>query len=440
MFEERDFPLLNRSLSAWSRDERRFLRALKEGSSPERPFPEKPSLCERAAFSAIRESSLLPELKRSWLRWAYRLTDTYVNAAWLRRVSRAYRKPEKGLGLGDGSPMSPRDLLFCALVHQHARQSWLDAYFESGDELRSGVFELWERRHELARRAGFDHADDVTSPTPDLAGFALEVLDATGEMARETLPAEPASLLSVALGIDAIEGWPPRMNTRSLLELLGDTGWSQGLDQEFGHWPRPLSPSSFVRGLARLGAGLMEASAIAYGCVGIMCDPYGLPNRTAGALTASLALSSTWYRQQLGLGPDRSRSYQRVMARSHLVQLRLAALAVRLRELALAGHNRLVAGYGEQCAHALGFEWSNQGAGLLPRLEVDAGQRLLGLVRGDAWHAELRAAYDEDWFKNPNALASIRECFASPQASEVDRGLLSSDLAASIALVSEAFA
>ncbi len=320
---------------------------------------------------------------------------------------RRYRAEHHALDRPLSGHFTWRELLGHALRDAARRPALVELLFERGDALRDAGTRLFELRAELPSFAGRSRTELEQAP-PDIVGHARRFLadsaDALGSLELSGF----ADVLQRGLAPDADDGWPRQLSLRSLNELLGSADWLSGLRLDVGGLPAPLSAASFLRGLLKLGATWNDALAPTGQPFSIAHDPFGLARATHGALFASVALTPTFLKRQLGLGKERATGHARALSQSALLFARQMALRVLLDEPALAGPRALREAFSDHAASALGFELPPTGAGLFFRPRVGDAQRLAGLFLAATRSAWLAEEYDEDWFRNPRAIEQLR--------------------------------
>jgi hypothetical protein len=332
---------------------------------------------------------------------------------------RRYREARHALDKPLSGHFSWRELLGHALRDAHRRPALLDVMMERGEELRDAGKRLFELRAELPTFWGRTRSE-LELPVPDIAQHARQFLissaDAFSSLEARSLP----EVLELGLATRAADGWPRQISLRSLNDLLGNADWLKGLKLDPGELPAPLSAASFVRGLLRLGAAWTEALAPSEQPFSVGRDPFRLVASRHGALFASLALSSTFLKRQLGLGKERALEHARALGASALVFARLLALRSLLDEPALRGPAALSEAFSELGTLALGFEPPPEAAGLLLRPRVGDAQRFAGLLLAAEQGAELADDHDEDWYRNPRAVEQLRAETRMPPATTCD--------------------
>lgn len=381
---------------------------------PTGPFIGKPSLTARDAFLEIREAQLPPPLKQAWLRWAWLLSDARVNAPTQSALAHAYRCTTYLVEWKDPLHLTLSHLVGCVLGRRGERQFFLDALASHSNHYSRLVQLHWARRKELARRAGFEHLDAIESPTPQLEELARELLTHTQELYAQTVPRDVEGFFETALATQALSGWPAKLSRQSLELLLGSREFLRGLALRDIHLTPPLAPASYFRALRELGRAMVDASPSRSQPFVVARDPYGLFRQTLGSLLARLPASATFNLRNRNLSRTHAHAQARAFALSELIDTRLAALGVLLRAKLLRREREFTGDFEELSAEALGFALPPSLAGLLPRLHIDSGQRLLGTWLASDWQQTLIAQFDEDWFRNPRGIEAIRSSLCDP--------------------------
>ncbi len=392
------------------------------------PFIGKPALTERDVFRAISELSEPEPIKRAWTRWAFRLTEARVNAQLLAATAQAYR-----VDLHQLERPEPVEITLCELLHRtlnrpNERLLWFSALSANTRRLRRLALELPARQNEIARRAGFASAAELTAPTNDLASAAERLLSATDDVYRDLVPNEFAPWLDAALAICADQGWPAQLNPRTLQPILGGREWLDGLELPPRAIPAPIAASSFARGMYQLGSAIQAAAVPKQEPFVIANDPYGLYRHTLGCLCAQLASSTRWQLDALSLSRTHARKQARAMLVSQLIYARTSALAVLLWDRSCQSASSANNDFEELSHRALGFALPLGLCGVVPRLHVDAGQRLVGQWLASRWSRDLIAEFDEDWFRNPRGIEAVRERLSRVLPTTVDKDELSTSL------------
>lgn len=424
---------LDRELGRVAPRARAAYRALRAGGDVTLTVPEVLTHGETLErLQGMRSDPLAPALLR-WLYWLRRMQQGLAREG--ERVRR-YRAERHALDQPLSGQFTWRELLGHALRDAARRPALLDVLLERGAALRDAGNRQLELCAELGSFAGRSRAE-LELPCPQIASVATELLhtsrDAYGSLGVTTL----AQTLELGLAHAADDGWPRQLSLRTLNDLLGHRDWLQGLRLDPGELPRPLSASSFVRGLLRLGAAWSEALAPSTQPFCVAFDPFGLARAQHGALLAGLTREPVFLQKQLGLGKERALRHARALSGSALAFARGLALRVLQDEPALAGPRALEEALAEHAPLALGFELPRGAAGLFFRPRWGDAQRLAGLVLAATRAEQLRTEHDEDWFRNPRAIEQLRAEARLPPATSASEEALNAGVRALTAQLSQ---
>jgi hypothetical protein len=397
------------------------LRTDPESADPGGPFVGVPPLTTRTAFGNVRGLPDNLPLRAPMLRWMYRITDARVNAQIGRQISCFWRSEPVSIESPLRIATTRLDILSRGLRDSGGRKHWIAALRNNLDGATELVSDSWQRKEELAKRAGFDGAGSTMNPPVDMVALCSAWQGLIASISSELLPRDLMALLEVALADAASQGWPARIAAQSMAGLLGDSAWLDRVTLREPNWPRLIGPTSFMRALQQLGKELARAWApSAYPFV-IAHDPWNLSEHRLGYLLASLPVNEDWQQRILGLRKDRAASQARALSLTMLQASRELCLRLRLRAPAIKSADALRSAFAEQTNSIFGFEFPNEFAGYLPRICDDDAQRLLGLWHGLSDHARLIQSYDVDWYRNPRAIQDLLGQFselAAPDSTE----------------------
>ncbi|GEM_PF-951957 len=388
-------------------------------ADPDGPFVGTPFVTTRAAFDRIRS---LPEdlpLREPLLHWAFRLAEARVNAELERQLAMAWRT--EALRIDQPRPIETTraDLLARVLSDGVARSTWLELLGQHLDGLTQAVSLLWQRREELAQRAGFANLAAATHPIADLQNHVTQWQLRVKAAAEQAWGRDPLSAITAGLANQANRGWPARLGAHSVVALLGSRGWLARVVRE-PRWPQLIGPTSFLRALHAFGCELASAWATnAY--------PFVLAHRAGrgagqrlGFLLAGLVTNLAWQRRVLGLHADQAREQVRALANALLFAGHGLCLKVLLARAATQSASALQQAHGQYLIEVFGFELPRAFAGLVPRLDTDDAHALIGFWMGLAEHERLRQAFDVDWFRNPRAIETVLEQSSTIEPAPLD--------------------
>lgn len=373
------------------------------------PYIGVPLLSTREAFQKIRALPEALPLREPLLRWAYRIADGRVNGELLRQLALRWRVEMCTVDVPRRSEHTRAQMLMRVLGDLPKQKLWFEALSRSVDGLTEGVSLLWQRRQELAERAGFSSMNDVADPCDDFPQQAKAWLGACAPLAEEMWSRHFSSYLRAAQAGDAVQGWPALMTAHSVAQLLGERQWLARATVREPRWPLLMGPTSFVRALDRLGHALGRAWASSSHPFVLAHEPYDLAGHRLGALVASLVLSPAWHRRVLGVREDRARAQVRALATSFVAHGHALCLRVLSAHAARTSVAALRLAFSQVQQEHFGFELPSALAGVVPQIQLGDAQRLLGFWWGLADHARLRQSFDSDWFRNPRAVEMLLE-------------------------------
>jgi hypothetical protein len=373
------------------------------------------SLLDEEALPWLREARLKDPLAQALEGWLLRVREQAHFDPARRALAQAQRVRAHNISEPERTRLPLSEMLSLALARPRERAAYLRSYFASTSELSDQVRRLWEDRQQFAERLGTT-LDSFEVASPALAPAARNFLAATAS-AYETLRIhDPERLITVGLAESANEGWPARLSLRSTTDLLGDPAWLAGLRIRPFAQPRALGASSFMLALARLGRATSEAASARRSPFALAHDVFELRPHKTGALFGMLPVSSAFATRRLGLGSSHTRDHLRAIAQALLTDARVAAFRVLLRDLFTSGSGALRRELPELSHGALGFELPFEVAGSFIRVRPRDTQRFAGSLLGAAHYEALVQAHDDDWFRNPRAIAELRAELGEPDS------------------------
>jgi hypothetical protein len=402
---------------------RRALRVDPVKADASGPLVGVPFITTRAGFAKIRE---LPDglpFREPLLGWALRLADARVNAELERQLALYWRSDEVALDLPRPLRTTRAALLLRVLSDMPARRTWLEVLGEHLGGMRESISLLWQRRDELAKRAGFQGFSAATDPVPGLQEHISQWLTHVRAVNDQLWPRDVVGFLNVALASDASQGWPAHLNAQSVAALLGSKAWLARSVRE-PDWPRLIGPTSFMRSLYAVGRALGFAWAAGTHPYAIAHAPGGQNEHRLGFLLAALPTSPEWQKRVLGVREDRARAQVRGLTKALICAVHMLCLQVRLVRSAEQSAGALARSYEQHSIELFGFELPPAFAGMLPRLEYYAAHQLVACWRALSDHVRLRNVYDVDWFRNPRALEAILEESAAIESAPLDAAAL----------------
>lgn len=386
-------------------------------------------LLDEETLHWLRESRAKDPLAGSLERWLLRLREEAHFGPLRYELGRAHRSALHTITEPERTRLPLSEMLRLAFTRPRERAAYLRGYFAAASELGGEVRRLWEQRQIFAESLGASLDSFEVASAALLPAAQAFIADTRG--AFETLGIrEPAELITQALAEAAQEGWPARLSARTTLDLLGDPQWRHGLRIRPFSVPKALGAGSFLLALTQAGRAIADAASALRSPFVLATDVFDLRQQRVGALLGLLPLSPTFASKRLGLSASRVRDQQRVLARAALVDTRVAAFRVALRPLLARGSKALESELPELSHTALGFELPPAVAGVFIRVRPRDSQRFAGTLLASARHERLVQAHDEDWFRNPRAIAELRAELNEPEVAELGAPELAAGAAA----------
>jgi hypothetical protein len=354
----------------------------------------------------LRELKGKDPLAEALEHWLLRIREQAELGARRAELGRAHRVTLHAIGEPEQTRLPLAEMLSRALARPGERAAYLRSYFSSSASVAELVTRLWEERQQFAER-NQTQLDSFEVASSALAPAAREFLSET-QAAYETLAIRDAeAFIAAGLAESSHEGWPARLTPRTVTELV-DRAWFEGLRVRPFALPVALGAGSFLLALGGLGRALASAASTLHSPFVLARDVFDSQQNELGALFASLPLSSAFASRTLGLGASRTRDHLRALARAHLVDARVAAFRVLLRELLLGGSGAVRRELAELSHSALGFELPAEAAGAFVRVRPRDSQRFAGSLLAANRYALLVETHEEDWFRDPRAIRQLR--------------------------------
>ncbi|MEO6603609.1 MAG: hypothetical protein ABIQ16_27240 [Polyangiaceae bacterium] len=412
------------------RDTARELERRKSSGEPAHAADSLPDvLQDEETWHWLRESRDKDPLAPALEAWLLRLREQAHFAPQRAELTRAQRVIPRPISDPEQALLPLAHVLHLSLSRPRQRAAYLRSYFSASGELGELVRRLWEERQVFAEslQTSLDSCEVASSALlPAARTFVTDT-----RSAFETLDVhEPAQLVTTLLAESAAEGWPARLTQRSMLDLLGDQTWTHGLRLRPFALPEAHGASSFVLGLAQAGRAICDAASALRSPFVLSTDVFDLRRHSVGALLGMLPLSPAFATRRLGLGPSRVTNHQRALARAALADLRVAAFRILLRDLLSGSARRLRSELPEVSTHALGFELPFELAGVFIRVRPRDSQRFAGALLAASRYERLVQTHDEDWFRNPRAIAELRAELGEPAPEVVDAAALNDGMRA----------
>jgi hypothetical protein len=386
------------------------------------------ALLDEEALAWLRERRGKDPLAHASERWLLRLREQAELATRRAELGRAHRVTLHAIVEPEQTQLSLAEMLSSSLARGRERGAYLRSYFASSGQVAELVTRLWEERQMFAERlrAPLESFEVVSEA---LAPAARNFLSET-RAAYETLDVrEPEAFLRAGLAESAHEGWPARLSPRTVSELV-DRLWLEGLRLRPFPMPQANGGSSFLLGLAELGRALSDSASALRSPFVLARDVFDLRRHELGALFGSLPVSTVFAARQLGLGASRTQDHVRALARVLLLDARVAAFRVLLRELLASGPAAVRHELAELSHTALGFELPLSVVGAFIRVRPRDSQRFAGALLAASQQQALVEAHDDDWFRNPRAIRELRAGLSEPDLREVTGETLAAGSAA----------
>lgn len=344
--------------------------------------------------------------------WVYALVLERV--CWPARVlvAEALHAPTIEVPDLESARLSPRTVLDRVLTDSEAdrRRFYVDAFLRGVGTLRDASFVMAERRAEAIRRLGVDDPSALEvplDPTTSLERLAERVFEVTAQFVPQGLRRWD-EVLAMGLARDAGEGWPARLSLRWFTELFAGTGLLEGLVLPSFEPPKLVGATSFVRAFALFGRVYAETDVSRSAPFVFVRSPFDLRVARRAALFGTLPVDPVFGVRALGLGRIRARDQARQIARALVVTLRMDALRVLLRGLALLSPRARHERFEDLTARACGVSFPPELEFVVPNLGPGDPTRLLGTLLAISDRRSLVERFDEDWFRSPHAALAIR--------------------------------
>jgi len=316
------------------------------------------------------------------------------------------------------NPASYRDA-HRALLHARSApvaQSWLAVARERAPALVAALAQRRERDAEVMYRLDlhdgpqFEDGVSKSALTSLARDFLARTDDLWASVSREAHRRHfdgdlgPASVLLLARGHDAPEGWPARspsawVGSEFAVYARGAPVVSLGPSEAVG-------ASSFMRALEHFGVALRVAWGRRSSPFAVGVDPWFADAYRIGGVFAALGASVPFQRRRLGNSRRVADAQARVLSRVALFELRARAF------VALVAHEPSIEA--ELGARLFCRPLPEPLGALLPRPVADPGARFLGALATVESFDDLVSRFDEDWFENPAAVEQVQRICSAP--------------------------
>jgi hypothetical protein len=290
-----------------------------------------------------------------------------------------------------------------------ARQS-LAAAAECGPALAELSATRAARRLEVALRMGWSHPWEglISTPRAALREAALQLLRCTDDLAEavrsETRgPHDAAATFVTAAARESSSGWPARLTPAWLRDVF--RGEPRGVSLQLGVLPRPVGAASFARALVQFGFATRAELAPASLPFALRREPAFLEAHAFGAMLGSLAADPEFHARVLGQGRSGARGEARPLAKTMLIEARIAAARLLLGDEAAFAPSDL---FTELSVRIFGSPLDARLRGAWPVGRDDEPARFCALAEASERLRDLREQFDVDWFLNPHAWDHLR--------------------------------
>jgi hypothetical protein len=424
---ELDILRLDRDIARAARAERGWWRTLREDprrAAEEAWFEPVRHVTTRTTFQEVQALSAEDPLREGLLAWVQRLAVTRIAREPILAAAMTWGEPTLQLQEPEPGLHSVRGIVHRVLTASESaeRRAWLDALARCSVPMLDREKTLRQATEEITSRLGVTAADaraplERAAVVTEAEQFLRRTRDVAGALSSRD--EHLADLVATLVARDVPGVWPTKPDARWLFDLFQGTPLLQGLTLDLGPTPAPLGGASFMRTLARFGAAYARAAVLGRAPFVVTSDSTELHPMRRGALLASLAVDPVFLRKRLGLSREAAGAACRALAFTTLATLRLAA-AQTIVDVASASATTLA----EAIEDALQARVPPELAATLPRIDPRAPLRFVGALVARADADELRADFDDDWFRNPRALTSLRERDAAPRAAKLETSSL----------------
>ncbi len=328
------------------------------------------------------------------------------------RIERSWIAPHRVPHLDD--PASLRELRRKMLreTRPGVRATHLEGFIASAQQASDHAVHTLVWRLEREGDAYFAVDGEVYEEEPVALTLAKALVAATDDIASD-LGGGLLDHATLALGLDATEGWPARLTFRWLSDVFAPGGLVAGLQPSFS-LPQAWGAMSFARAMGLMGAAVLDASRPESMPFSIHKSPRGHRQHARRMLFAQVVTENDFARRVLGLGRDRVRTHQRHVSRALCHSLRFDALRVLVSHALLDGQAAGRERFREITDRHFGGAADPVLIGVFPRLRPADGPALVGAVTAFGNRRAIMERHDEDWYRNPHAIEMVRHENAAP--------------------------
>lgn len=414
---ELDLHKLDRDIARAARAERAFWRALRADASRaavDAWYEPVRHVTTRGTFQEVASLSGTDPLRDARLAWIHRLALTRIAGGRILSLAQARQEPTLRLEEPEPGQHSVRAVVRSVLTEPDRRKAsaWLRGLGASPSPLLGHEKALREAMREITERLGVDPSSFTPFDRAVVAQEATEFLRRTDDLAVSLLgrAGDLAGLVAELVARDVPGVWPTKPDARWLFDQFQGSSLLQGLTVDLGPTPAALGAASFARALARLGAAYARSAVLGGSPFALTSDASEVHPLRRGALFAALAADPLFLRKQVGLSRDAGAEASRALASTFLASARLHAVGATMDVMGATGSS-----IAEVMEHALKVPVPPALSGAFPRLSPRAAELFVATLLARADAAELKNAFDDDWFKNPRGLLRLRELDAAPR-------------------------
>jgi hypothetical protein len=407
----------------------RFRQKLRRGTAEEHAFEHAGARIDAELWEELRSGGADDPFGPALVRWAFLLHEEHTLVSLDQELARAWHADTHALDQPVSGTFTLAELRAQALADRRGgREHFFRAFLAESEHAGELALRRWERRAEHASELRLVSLDALEGVTPELARAPLDWVSATSDAFDELELTTPVDLVRLALGEDSRADWPAHLSTRSLADLFDEAAWFRHVTLSIAEPPARLGASSFLRALDELGRALRGAfasSSLPFSAR----DPFELEAATWGALFALLPLGESFATRRLGVTRARLADHRRALTRVLLLSVREAAFRALLRAPALEGPAAARRAFQELGERVFRVELPARAAGALLCPKPASVHDFAALALAADLDVRLTETHDDDWYRNPRAVAELREGAAAAPRAEISPEHLASGLA-----------
>lgn len=234
-------------------------------------------------------------------------------------------------------------------------------------------------------------------------------LQTTDGLASAMNASEWHETLHLSLAPGARDGWPVRPSARWIRSVFAREDWTRGLPLGPLKVPPPIGATSYARALGSFGMRVFEACRPRSLPLAVHQHPMSLRKHQYRSLFASVVAEESFAVRVLGLSKGAARDHRRALAAAFLTSSRVDAWRVVMQDAARESFGVARERQGELAERVLGGGASPDFFAVFPTLRPGDGAAFCGLFAGAEARRALVERHDEDWYRNPRALAELRD-------------------------------